>query len=151
MGARRSRWALIAIAPVVLGAPPAAHAACTPATNIEAIVDDSGSMFATDSNRLRVQAMDLLINALDAKTRLGAVEFGGQFSASDPPPADTVFAPDAVGAHAAAMKTALDTKIQADNGATDYNAAFAQSDSDNPTADARIFLTDGGHDIGDYA
>ena len=43
-------------------------AACTRVTNVEAIIDDSGSMAVTDSNRLRVQAMDLLINALDAKT-----------------------------------------------------------------------------------
>ena len=45
---------------------PHAHAtaACTKATNIEAIIDDSGSMSLTDTNRLRVQAMDLLINAL---------------------------------------------------------------------------------------
>jgi hypothetical protein len=138
---------LIAAAPA--GAAPVAQAsACTPATNIEAIVDDSGSMAITDANRLRVQAMDLLINALDPSTQLGAVEFGsGLF---ETPGADTVFAPEPVGANAAAMKSALDQKIQADNGATDYNAAFAQSDTDNPGADARIFLTDGGHDIGTY-
>lgn len=51
-------------------------AACTPATNIEAIVDDSGSMEVTDPNRLRVQAMDLLIQTLPQSTTLGAVEFG---------------------------------------------------------------------------
>ena len=48
------------------------------------------------------------------------------------------------------MRSALDTAIKADNGATDYNGAFAQSDADNPGADARIFLTDGGHDVGTY-
>ena len=48
------------------------------------------------------------------------------------------------------MRSALDKAIHADNGATDYNAAFAQSDADNPGADARIFLTDGGHDVGTY-
>ena len=48
------------------------------------------------------------------------------------------------------MRSALDAAIQADNGATDYNGAFAQSDADNPGADARIFLTDGGHDVGTY-
>jgi hypothetical protein len=48
------------------------------------------------------------------------------------------------------MAAALETKIKADNGGTDYNAAFAQSDADNPSAQARIFLTDGGHDIGTY-
>src|SRR3954471_21888104 len=80
-----------------VASPAGAAAACTPVTNIEAIIDDSGSMFSTDSNRLRVQAMDLLINAVDAKTVFGAVEFGGQFSSDDPPPADTVFAPQPVG------------------------------------------------------
>ena len=40
--------------------------------------------------------------------------------------------------------------IKADNGATDYNAAFAKTDADNPNSDARVFLTDGGHDVGEY-
>jgi von Willebrand factor type A domain len=138
---------LIAAAPAS-AAPVAQASACTPATNIEAIIDDSGSMAITDDNRLRVQAMDLLINTLGPSTQLGAVEFGsGLF---ETPGADTVFPPEPVGANAAAMKSALDQKIHADNGATDYNAAFAQSDTDNPGADARIFLTDGGHDIGTY-
>jgi von Willebrand factor type A domain len=126
-----------------------ASAACTKATNIEAIIDDSGSMAATDSNRTRVQAMDLLINSLDSSTFLGSVEFGGSIFENEPS-ADTVFKPEPVGANAAAMKSALDQKIQADNGTTDYNAAFAQSDADNPNANARIFLTDGGHDVGTY-
>jgi hypothetical protein len=55
-----------------------------------------------------------------------------------------------VGPNAAAMGSALEAKIVADNGGTDYNSAFAQSDADNPGAQARIFLTDGGHDIGTY-
>jgi hypothetical protein len=125
----------------------AASAGCTPKTNIEAIIDDSGSMSFTDSNRLRVQAMDLLINALPTQTQLGAVEFGSEF---EKPAADTVFPPEPVGVNAAAMKSALDAAIQADNGATDYNSAFAKADADNPTSEARIFLTDGGHDIGEY-
>jgi von Willebrand factor type A domain len=122
---------------------PVAHAArCAPATNIEAIIDDSGSMFVTDPDILRVEAVKLLINTLSPRTALGAVEFGGT--------ADTLFAPEAVGPNASAMGTAMDTKVKADNGGTDYNAAFAQSDQDNPNAQARIFLTDGGHDIGTY-
>jgi hypothetical protein len=48
------------------------------------------------------------------------------------------------------MKSALDTAIQADNGATDYNAAFDTARSANPGAQARIFLTDGGHNAGTY-
>lgn len=125
-----------------------ASAGCTPKTNVEAIVDDSGSMSFTDEHRLRVQAMDLLINALSTQTQLGAVEFGSELF--EKPAADTVFPPEPVGADAAAMKSSLDSLIQADNGATDYNAAFAKADADNPTSQARIFLTDGGHDVGTY-
>lgn len=127
-----------------------ATAACTRAANIEAVIDDSGSMAATDSGRLRVQAMDLLINALDAKTNLGAIEFG---SSSDPatPSADVVFPSEPIGPNAAAMKAALDAKIQADAGGTDYNAAFNTARAANPGARARIFLTDGGHNAGTYA
>jgi hypothetical protein len=129
-------------------APVATSSKCARATNIEAIVDDSGSMAITDPNRLRVQAMDLLINTLSPSTRLGAVEFGSAIL--EIPGADTIFAPEPVGPNAKAMLAALDTKVHADNGATDYNAGFAQADADNPTAAARIFLTDGGHDIGTY-
>jgi hypothetical protein len=127
----------------------ATAAACTRVTNVEAIVDDSGSMSVTDPNRLRVQAMDLLINALDDKTTLGAVEFGESFDSSTPS-ADVVFPTEAVGPNAAAMKSALDTQIQSDAGGTDYNAAFDTARAANPGARARIFLTDGGHNAGDY-
>jgi hypothetical protein len=141
--------ALTALLAALPAAP--AQAACTKATNIEAIIDDSGSMDATDPDLLRVRGMKLLIGSLSSGTTLGAVEFGGNFFANDPtPPADTIFKPEAIGPNAAAMGTAMDNVIHADNGGTDYNAAFAQSDADNPNADARIFLTDGGHDIGDY-
>jgi hypothetical protein len=136
------------IAAAGASAAPSTSAACTPATNIEAIVDDSISMEFTDSNRLRVQAMNLLIDTLGKGTTLGAVEFGSE--GFETPAADTVFPPQPVGPNGSAMRTALDQKIHADNGATDYNAAFAQSDADNPTANARIFLTDGGHDVGTY-
>jgi hypothetical protein len=127
-----------------------AAAACTKATNIEAIVDDSASMTLTDPNRLRVQAMDLLINALDGGTQLGAVEFGSSLFGSDPA-ADVVFPVEPVGANAAAMKAALDAKIQGDAGSTDYNAAFNTGRAADPDAQARIFLTDGGHNVDDYA
>src|SRR5690242_21372610 len=81
-----------------LCAPSGAHAApaCTPAANIEAIIDDSGSMAVTDPNRLRVQAMDLLINALGSGTTLGAIEFGSaeDFTTPPTPAADPVFNPE---------------------------------------------------------
>lgn len=150
--------ALVASLSATLGAvaPTIASAStCTPATNIEAIVDDSGSMAITDPNRLRVQGLDLLIDTLPPATQLGAVEFGSGFEfniegIANIPPADTVFSPESVGANATAMKVALKSVVKADNGATDYNGAFARSDADNPTAQARIFLTDGGHDVGEY-
>jgi hypothetical protein len=140
-------------APAAVAAPVANASACKPASNIEAIIDDSGSMEITDPNRLRVQGMNLLIDELSAKTQLGAIEFGSGIDIPGiitTPPADTVFPPEAVGPNASAMRSALDSVIKADNGATDYNGAFAQSDADNPSADARIFLTDGGHDVGPY-
>jgi len=149
--------ALLAIgliaAPAAAAAPAASAAGCKSASNIEAIVDDSGSMEVTDPDRLRVQAMNLLIDTLSPTTQLGAVEFGSGIDIPGiitEPPADTVFPPEAVGANASAMRGALDSVIKADNGATDYNGAFAKSDADNPGADARVFLTDGGHDVDTY-
>ncbi len=121
---------------------------CTRAANIEAIVDDSISMEFSDGGRLRVQAMNLLIGTLSPKTQLGAIEFGSEFGSQ--PAATTLFPPEPVGPNASAMRSALDSAIHADNGATDYNAAFAKADADNPSADARIFLTDGGHVVGTY-
>jgi hypothetical protein len=136
--------------PSTPAAPLASASACSSAKNIEAVVDDSGSMEITDPSRLRVQAMNLLIDDLSPDTQLGAVEFGSGFESLGIPGAATVFPPGPVGSNASAMRSALDTAIHADNGATDYNAAFAKSDADNPGADARVFLTDGGHDIGTY-
>jgi len=137
------------VAASAAAAPVATASACTPATNIEAIIDDSGSMAVTDANLLRVQALNLLIDTLDPSTNLGAVEFGGTFF-GEGSSADTLFPSEPVGANANAMRAALKEKIKADNGGTDYNAAFKQSDADNAGAQARIFLTDGGHDIGEY-
>ena len=140
-------------APGASAAPLASASGCSSAKNIEAIIDDSGSMGVTDPNRLRVQAMSLLIDDLSPSTQLGAIEFGSGIDVPGIltiPAANTVFPPGSVGANATAMRSALDTAIQADNGATDYNAAFAKSDADNPGADARVFLTDGGHDVGTY-
>jgi hypothetical protein len=140
--------ALYALAP---GA--AAGAACVPANNIEAIVDDSISMTGTDPDANRVEALKILISKPgNAKTTLGALEFGSDQSYLNPPKpaADTLFPPEPIAANAAAMKSALQTNVVGDNGATDYNAAFALAATDNPSANARIFITDGGHDIGTY-
>jgi hypothetical protein len=136
------------------GAPakPAALAAasCTPVSNIEAIIDDSISMGGTDPDKLRVAALNLLIDTPgNEKITLGAVEFGGAILSTDVS-ADTVFPPELIGPNAAAMRAALKARVNADNGITDYNAAFDRAKTDNPNARARIFLTDGGHNVGDY-
>jgi hypothetical protein len=137
------------------GAVATGSAGCTAATNIEAIIDDSGSMSFTDPNKLRVQAMDLLIKTLPSTTTLGGVEFGSGIEAipgvyEGTPAASTIFPPEPIGPNATTMEAALKANINADNGATDYNGAFAKADTDDPTAQARIFLTDGGHDEGTY-
>jgi hypothetical protein len=125
--------------------------ACTPVSNIEAIVDDSGSMSFTDPNRLRVDALDLLIETPGNEgITFGALEFGGAFFGGEVS-ADTLFPPEPIGPNAKAMIAALNEKIHADNGSTDYNSAFKKAGEDDPGAKARIFLTDGGHDVGEYA
>jgi von Willebrand factor type A domain len=143
----------LALVPAATADPTAlAAASCTPVSNIEAIIDDSGSMSFSDADKLRVSALDLLIDTPgNEKITLGAVEFGGALGfPGEPPAADTVFPPQPIGPNAGAMKAALQARIDANNGLTDYNAAFARAQSDNPNARARIFLTDGGHDAGDY-
>jgi hypothetical protein len=40
--------------------------------------------------------------------------------------------------------------VNADNGSTDYNLAFATAQTANPAADGRIFLSDGEHNVGTY-
>ncbi|MGH2911298.1 MAG: vWA domain-containing protein, partial [Solirubrobacteraceae bacterium] len=122
------------------------------------IIDDSGSMIATDPNRLRVAALDLLIETPgNENITFGALEFGGNLSSfggitleNEQPAADTLFPPEAIGPNAHTMQAALNEKIKADNGLTDYNAAFAKAKTDDPGAKAWIFLTDGGHDAGEY-
>lgn len=137
----------LVVAPSAMAASQSA-ANCVRANDIEAIVDDSISMEFSDPDRLRVQAMNLLIDSLDAKTQLGAIEFGSE--GFETPAAETLFPPEPIGPNAVAMKSALDQRVKADNGATDYNAAFAKADADNPDSDARVFLTDGGHVVGPY-
>jgi hypothetical protein len=118
--------------------PAAANAACTPKSNLEALVDDSGSMEFNDPSNLRIGAMELLIDTQGNEQRtLGAIEFG---SAATP-----LFGPGLIGQNAASYKAALNAALLHDGGGTDYNAAFAAAGPHNPTATARIFLTDGEH------
>jgi hypothetical protein len=150
-----SSFAVVALAAALAAvyvSPASAATNCKVASNIEAIIDDSGSMAGTDFDVNRAEAIKLLISKSDKKT-LGALEFGSDQSYLTPPvpAAVRLFAPLPVGANSGAMKAALDAQLKADNGATDYNSAFALAKTENPAADARIFITDGGHNEGDYA
>src|SRR3954471_1533287 len=129
-----------ALATAILVAPAQArvHAsACTALSNVEAIVDDSGSMSLTDQNVLRAQAVKLIIQRQaqnQPSFTLGGVSFGSD--------AATLFAPAAVGSGKAAMVASL-ASIQADDGTTNYGAAFTRAGTDNPNRQANIFMTDG--------
>jgi hypothetical protein len=139
----RKIWmvALAATAVATGVAAPFASAACTPKNNLEAIIDDSGSMSFSDPNDLRIRATELLIDTQgNEKRALGAVEFGTD--------ATPLFGPGPIGQNAAAFKAALNTALIEDGGGTDYNAAFALAKLHNPNATARIFLTDGEHNSG---
>jgi hypothetical protein len=158
----RSRWlaaaavggaAALAVASP-FGASARTRAAATPcvvANNVVFILDDSGSMGGTDPSGfgangttppLRVQAMQLEIkrDSNNAKNFAG-VEFGDT--------ADVLFPPENVKTNRNAMLGSL-AKLQADNGSTDYNLAFDTANTTYPTAQARVFFTDGGHNAGDY-
>jgi hypothetical protein len=120
---------------------------CTPAKDVAAIIDDSGSMEENDPLDIRSAAMQLLIAEPGGQDRtLGAVEFGSE--------AGPLFAPEPIARGEANMLQSLgylnddgyaETGVQ-----TNYNAAFFASGLNQPDADARIFLTDGQHDVGEY-
>ena len=130
------------------------HPGCVVANNVVFVVDDSGSMAGTDpaTPPLRVQAMQLEIKrgSSDGKT-FAAIEFGSadEFSTPPTPASDVLFPPELVKPNRSAMLASL-SKVNADNGSTDYNAAFDAANTADPTAQARIFMTDGGHNVGDY-
>ena len=111
---------------------------CVKKTNVEAIVDDSGSMSGTDPNRLRVDAVELFVNTPGNERKvLGALEFG---SSSSP-----LFGPGPIGPFRGPMVQIAQQRLTADNGGTDYDDAFKGAAAHNPNANARIFLTDGAH------
>lgn len=144
--------ALLVCALTLLAVPfGAAHAAsppanCVPATSVSVIVDDSGSMERNDPRRLRRRALELLLTKPTGQHRtVGAVEFGED--------AGSLFAPAVVGSGRAAMLaslSALDDDGYREGGSTDYDEAFDVAAAQQPDANARIFLTDGGHNDGVY-
>jgi len=149
----RTRTASLVAATAALGAATALSIAggagaqgtivgCKPANNIEAIIDDSGSMSGRDRNELRRTGLEIFIKAgSNEKKTLGAVEFGSD--------AATVFSPRVIGGGRSGMIAALRSNIDANNGGTDYDSGFIKAFQDNRTADARIFLTDGANN-GDF-
>jgi von Willebrand factor type A domain-containing protein len=106
---------------------------CTSADNLEAIIDDSGSMAGTDADRFRVDMVNILA-ALNPTKTMGGVEFG-----SDAVP---LFFAKPIGPNLGVISSALNA-VQADNGGTDYEQGFNVANAQNPSANARIFLSDG--------
>jgi hypothetical protein len=124
-------------------ASPVAHAsACQKSNNIEAIIDDSGSMDFTDPGKFRTTLLDAFaaLQQNQGKT-LGGIEFGDT--------ADVLFAPAPIPGVVPAMDASF-ALVNADNGSTDYNLAFATAKTANPNATGRIFLSDGDHNVGTY-
>jgi hypothetical protein len=120
---------------------------CVPAKSIAAILDDSGSMSGNDPLNIRAASMQLLITEPTGGDRtLGAVEFGDE--------AGPLFDPAPIQQNRTAMLAALgglaDDGYAGTGDNTNYNAAFAASAASQPSADARIFLTDGEHNVGPY-
>ena len=84
--------------------------------------------------------LEIKRSSSDGKT-FAAIEFGDT--------ADVLFPPELVKPNRTAMLNSL-SAVNADNGSTDYNLAFDTANTADPTAQARIFMTDGGHNVGDY-
>jgi len=145
--------ALAAIGPATSSA--ASLPGCTPATNISAIIDDSGSMTLTDPGKLRSSMVEFIAGSglMKGKT-MSALEFG---SAGSPGPAAGVLvAPTQIGdAGAQGTFTSALGVINGDGPAggsvgTDYDAGFTLSNTSNPGANARLFLSDGAPNSGTY-
>jgi hypothetical protein len=123
-------------------------AGCRAARNVEVVIDDSGSMSGTDPERLRRYALELMITKpRNEGDTLGALEFGDLAEPLFPP---QIIEPPGPGSNQSALLKLIDQRIGADNGGTDYNAGFGVLADENPGAAARIFLTDGAHNVGEY-
>ncbi len=153
---------LVTLAMVAPSAQSANVPGCTPATNIEAIIDDSSSMLSTDPQdlttglNLRSQLVSIIAgNALNAGKTMGAVEFGSKATTTGPAAAILV-GPVPIGtvsAQATFTSALANVKgngpLGGDSG-TDYDGGFALSNLANPAANARIFLSDGEPNPGTY-
>lgn len=109
--------------------------ACKPAKNVEAIIDDSGSMSASDPAKFRLSLLNAFVNI---GTNNGLVFGGGEFGSAYNP----LFGPGTIPGVITPMQASF-VQVDSDNGGTDYQEAFAGATAHNGAADARIFLTDG--------
>ncbi|CAA9482857.1 MAG: hypothetical protein AVDCRST_MAG85-780, partial [uncultured Solirubrobacteraceae bacterium] len=117
---------------------------CKAVTNVQIILDDSLSMRRTDPQNLRRQAIELLITKPRNEGKvIGVYEFGS--SGAQVLPAQAIIPRGVAGSNIAAMIDKLEGSILGDNGGTNYNIGFKGAADDNPAAQARIFITDGGH------
>jgi hypothetical protein len=115
--------------------PQAKASACQVSKNVEAILDDSGSMNSTDPDHFRTKLMEAYIGlgGNQGKT-LGAVKFSTN--------ASVLFEPLTIGpATKATMLAGFNNLV--DSGGTDYDDGFTLGNSSNPNATSRIFLSDG--------
>jgi hypothetical protein len=127
---------LAALAALTVGSATASAATipnCVPKTNIEGIIDDSGSMNGNDPSNYRADLMEAIAFFNPDKT-MGAVYFGTD--------AFPLFGPFLAGPNFPAIQAALNL-ISGGSGGTDYDAAFMAANGHNSTANARIFLSDG--------
>jgi len=103
-------------------------------------------MADNDPDNIRSQALRLIITKpTNQKLTFGAVEFGGD--------AGELFPPAVIGPSQQSMLSglgALTNNGYTDGDNTDYNEAFTVSAAKQPSPSARIFLTDGGHNVGSY-
>ncbi len=124
-------------------------AGCKALTNVEVIIDDSLSMRRADPAGLRREAVSLLLTKPRNEGKVvGAFEFGSTGNQVFPP--QVVQPRGAPGSNQRLLLGALQQGVRGNNGGTDYNAAFKGAADDNPAAQARIFITDGGHRIGKF-
>lgn len=128
--------AVLAGAPA--GAAPAAPAAtpgCTPRTNVEFIIDDSGSMAFNDPGELRLSALGLFLALPASQSRsVGVVDFASR--------ARSVVASTPVSTGGGGIYAAVDNDLVS-SGSTNYDDAANVAKAANPAADAFVFLTDG--------
>jgi hypothetical protein len=121
---------------------------CRAVMKLGVIVDDSGSMSEFDPRRLRVAALELLLDKeRNVGERLGAVEFGDV--------AEQLFPPVLVGGETferdrRMLARLIDERVQSDAGGTNYNAGFKGAQRIDPDAQAVVFITDGGHNVGRF-